>query len=200
MIYYIDHYQMTCKETRSEHGVFGRASFDYYNFRRKKVTDKINEEIEYYENTTYAKVQPLSEYLVYLRNRIGMDRVEQTCVAHYYDHSGNKMEIQKMNMDEYAKDMDIMMFRKPWNKLKEFHKIMKIKEYINNLEYGTKAKTKNIIANKEHLKTELCNGLKAKKFGKNKAEIIYDQENMNILSIDCLVFQKKTGLYQIEWD
>lgn len=176
------------------------TSFDYYNFRKKKVTEKINEEIEYYEDTEYAKVQPLCEYLLYLRNRIGIDQVEKTCVAHYYDNSGNKMEIQKMNMDEYAKDMDIMVFRKPWNKLKEFHKIMKIKEYINNLEFGKKAKSKDITTNKEHLKTELCDGLKAKKFGKNKAEIVYDHENMNILSIDCLVYQKKTGLYQIDWD
>ena len=95
----------------------------------------------------YFNVHPVKEYLGYLKGRIGMDKVETITMMHY-DNLGNKCEIKKMNLDEYAKDMDVFVFKRPWNKLREFHKIMKIKEFINNLEYGKKTKEKDIIKNK----------------------------------------------------
>jgi hypothetical protein len=173
--------------------------FDYYSFRKKTVTDKINEEIAFYENSNYHNVHPIKEYLIYLKNRIGTNRVEPTTMMHY-DNSGNKQEIKIMNLDEYTKEINIMEFKKPWNKLREFQKIMKIKEYIDDLEYGKKANQKDIIKNKKFIKEEICFGLKNKKFGKNKSEILYDQKNMTIMSISSLNYNKKTGLYELDWD
>ncbi|XWV24909.1 hypothetical protein QJ856_gp0872 [Tupanvirus deep ocean] len=175
------------------------SNFDYYSFRVKTVTDKINEEIAFYESCEYNNVHPIKDYLTYLKSRIGIDKIETTTMMHY-DNLGNKREIKKMNMDEYAKDMDIFVFKRPWNKLREFHKIMKIKEFIDSLEYGKKAKQKDIKKNKEYLKEEICGGLRNKRFGKNKSEVVYDQENMVILSISSLDYNKKTGLYEIDWD
>jgi hypothetical protein len=175
------------------------SNFDYYSFRIRAVTDKINEEIAFYENCDYFNVYPIKDYLVYLKSRIGTDKAEMTTMTHY-DNSGNKREIKKLNMDEYTKDLDVFVFKKPWNKLREFHKIMKIKEYVDNLAYNIKTKQKNILKNKEYLKEEICMGIKNKKFGKNKSEIIYDQEKMTIMSISSLDYNKKTGLYVIDWD
>ena len=103
-------------------------------------------------------------------------------------------------MDEYAKDMDIFVFKKPWNKLREFHKIMKIKQFVDALEFGHKAKEKDITKNKAYIIEEICAGLKNKKFCKNKSEVVYDQEEMKIMSISSVDYNKKTGLYEIDWD
>lgn len=175
------------------------TNFDYYSYRINSVTEKINEELDFYENSEYSKTEPINEYITYLRGRITLSKPASAPITHY-DRSGNKCELSKMNMDEYVKDMDILVFRKPWNKLKEFHKIMKIKEFVDNLTYGKKAKQSSIDKNKEFLKKEICGGLKTKKFCKNKSEIVYDEINMIITSISSVDFNKKTGLYDLDWD
>lgn len=175
------------------------TTFDYYSFRIKNVSDKITEEITFYENCEYVGVPPLNKYLVYLKCRLGIDKQEMTTMMHY-DGAGNKCEIKKMNLDEYAKDMDIYMFKRPWNKLREFHKIMKIKEYVDTLKFGKNADKQDIIRNKEFLKKEICDGIKNKKFGKNKSEVTYDEEKMVITAISSLDFNKKNGIYDIDWD
>lgn len=175
------------------------SNFNYYDYRIKMVTDKINEEIDFYENCDYHDVFIINDYLTYLKNRIGTNKIETTTITHY-DNFGNRHEVKKMNMNEYNKDIDNIMFNKPWMKLREFHKIMKIKEYVNNLEYGKKVKEKDILKNKKYLIDEICSGLKNKKFCKNKSEIIYDQKNMSILSISSVDYKKKTGLYEVDWD
>lgn len=174
-------------------------NFDYYKFQIDCGIEKINEEIEFYTNCSYANIYPINEYLIYLKYRIGIDRIEPTSMNHY-DKAGNKCEIKKMNMDEYGKDLNIMVYKKSWTKLREFHKIMKIKEYIDGLTFGKKCKQKDIDKNKKYLKQEICAGLKTKKFGKNKAVVDYDQDKMVITSITCLEYNKKTGLYEIDWD
>ena len=105
-----------------------------------------------------------------------------------------------MNMDEYSKDIDIFVFKRPWNKLREIHKIMKIKEFVDEIIYKKVVKEVDIKKNKEYLKIELCKGVKEKKYTKNKNEIAYDMESMKIISIGCLILNKKKGLYNIVWD
>jgi len=175
------------------------TNFDYYEFQATLAIDKIQEEIAFYEASSYANCYPFRDYLLYLRSRIGIDKPKENSM-YRYDGTGNKREIKKMNIDEYSKDIDVMMFNRPWKKLKEFHKIMKIKEFIDILTFGKKAKPKKIAENKKYIQDEICNGLKTKKFNKNKSEIVYDQKNMKIISISCLDFNKKNGLYNIDWD
>lgn len=174
-------------------------NFDYYDFRIKNVIGKINEEIAFYEKCTYANVYPVNEYIQYLRKRIGKNEPINNAITNYNKYSG-KNEIKKMNMDEYVKDIDLVTYSRPWNKLKEIHRAVKIKEFIDNLDYSPKLKPTKINKNKEYLKEQLCLGLKEKKFAKNKSEIIYDQEYTIILSISCLEYNKKTRLYEIDWD
>lgn len=161
-------------------------NFDYYNFQIKYVTEKINKEIDFYQKSEFNDVYPFDEYLIYLKNRLGIDKEEK------YNYNYGKAEFQKMNLDEYSKDMDILVFQKPWNKLREFHKIMKIKEYIDNLVIKKQ--------NKKYLKDELEKGLKEKRFTKNKSSVIYDSENMIIEEISCMIYNKKSKTYTIDWN
>lgn len=172
------------------------GNFDYYTYHIKSVTNKINQEIIFYENCEYKDVPFVKEYLSYLKNRIGLDKqIKNTSTK---NNMGN-YTIKKLDLNEYVKDMDILTFKKPWCKLREFHKLMKIREYVENLNYGKIGK-KRIEENRRYIKEELCLGIKSKKFGKNKCEIIYDKESMSIKSISCLKFDSKTGLYKIDWD
>ena len=175
------------------------VNFDYYNFRIKHASEEIKEEIDFFENHYYSWVPPLSEYVIYLMGRISTNKPVISHINHY-DKAGNKCEIQKMNRDEYLKDIDIITYRRPWNKLKDVHKLTKIKEFVDELEYKKKIKSIEITKNREFLAKEIYNGLKNKKFGKNKSQIDYDQENRTITSISCIEYNKKTGVYDIDWD
>ena len=170
----------------------------YYDYRKEYVINKINDEINFYENCEYANYPSIKQYLQYLKNRIGTDKIETSFVTHY-DKAGNKQEIKKMNLEEYVKNIDIDTFTKPWNKLKEIHKMMKIKEYVDNLDYGNETRKSQITKNKDYLKREICEGLKDKKFAKNKSVIEYDSKNMMITSISCLEYNDEIGLYEIDW-
>lgn len=175
------------------------SNFDYYNFQRNSVIEIITNEIEFYENSEYHNLYPINDYLTYLKNRIGIDKPIIMPLVRY-DGIGNRCEIKKMDLDEYVKDMDVYVFKKQWQKLREFHKIMKIKEWVDSLPFNEKNTLGTVQENKDYLKTELCNGLKTKKFCKGKCKIIYDTEKMKIVSISSVVYNKKRGLYAIKWD
>lgn len=175
------------------------TGFDFHKFRIDNITAKIKEEVIFYEKFPCTKIMPFVEYIDYLKNRIGINLP----VAHpivRYDRTGKKYEIKKLNMDEYTKEIDVYTFRRPWTKLREFHKIMKIKEYVNELSYNNKTEKGIIERNRQNLQKKLCQGLKDKKFGKGKCEIVYDQELMKIISISCVYYDKRKGLYVVDWD
>lgn len=98
----------------------------------------------------------------------------------------NTVQQQKDNM---FKEMDKYTYRKQWNKLLAFHKIVKLKEYI-------KENVKD-----ETMQTELIENLtKYAEEGRinTKKYIIYDPNAEKILSMPCLTidFEKKT--YQLK--
>lgn len=183
-------------------------NFNYYAFQKKIVIDKIREEIDFLTSDKYSNLKPIYDYICYLKKRIGID---DNIVTSYSNDKKNKSNttkklynqdfgIKTMNLEEYVKDIDIVTFQKPWNKLKEFHKIMKIKEYISELKYNKKINKNKIESNKKKIIKDIIHGLRNKKFTKGKSEIIYDQNEMKILSIDCIEFNKKTGLYSVDFE
>jgi hypothetical protein len=76
------------------------------------------------------------------------------------------------------------LFLKPWNKLNQIHKVIKIKEFLNNLE--CQAKEKDI------LKEQLIDLVKNKK----KVKFTYDESKGKLISISALSFSN--GKYLIE--
>ena len=81
---------------------------------------------------------------------------------------------------ENTKYSDEYIYRKPWNKLNNIHKIIKIKEFINNIKSDD-------MDMKQNLKTKLINMIKERKITK-KTDINYDMVNGNILSIPILQY------------
>jgi phosphatidate phosphatase PAH1 len=83
------------------------------------------------------------------------------------------------------KIMEENLYNKSWSKLNAIHKIIKIKEFVNNIKIDN-------INDKEKLKDELVDLVKSKILTK-KDKITYDEENGKIISIKNL--QYKDGKY-----
>lgn len=170
------------------------ALFDYYSFQTKLAIEKINEETQFYKNSEYAGLPFINDYVTYLETRVG----KQSKTNYKFNFTANRPVVKKMDMDEYAKDMQELAFARPWNKLKEVHRVMKITEFVDGLKY--KSNSKNPDKNRQYLKDELIDGVKTKKFTKNKNVIEYDEANMCITSMDCVYYNKKKHKYEIEWE
>lgn len=77
------------------------------------------------------------------------------------------------------------LYTKPWNKLNQIHKIIKIKEFINTLDIKE--------MDKDELKDELIELVKDKK---KKYKINYDEDKGKIINIASLTFVD--GKYKIQ--
>lgn len=159
--------------------------FDYYALKIKHAKEQVLEEIQFYKDQKYPEIP---EYVEYLETRIGLGPV---IVSKYQSAKG----YQKMDMSEYSKDMNNMMFKKPWRNLNYFYKQMKMKQFIDDLPYEISENEARL--NREYLLDEITKGFKNKKFGVNKNLIDYDHENTKISSISC-IYPKK-GSYVIRW-
>ena len=82
--------------------------------------------------------------------------------------------------DSDVKYSDDYIYRKSWNKLNSIHKIIKIKEFVNNLQSDD-------IEMKKNLKIKLVNMIKDKQLTK-KNDINYDSTNGCVLSIPILQY------------
>ena len=93
-------------------------------------------------------------------------------------------EIEPLNLtiesETEVKYSDEYIYKKPWNKLNSIHKIIKVKEFVNNLHSDD-------IEMKKNLKIKLVNMIKERKITK-KTDINYDMVNGNIISIPILQY------------
>ena len=79
------------------------------------------------------------------------------------------------------------MYKKPWNKLNPIHKVLKIKEFINNL-------TNISDDEKDKLKEELIQLVKTKVLYK-KEKVNYDENNGKIISLINLQYKNNKYIY-----
>lgn len=90
--------------------------------------------------------------------------------------------------DSDTKYSDEYIYRKTWSKLNSIHKIIKIKEFINNLSTDNKVK--------DNLKKQFIQLIKDKKITK-KNDINYDMTNGIILSIPMLQYKDNKYIINI---
>ena len=171
--------------------------FDYYEFRIRTVKNRIAYELNFMENSRLSTIEPFLSYTEYIKNRIGLDKVDPKDI-HIYDDKGNLSIMQKIDKD-YLIEQNDNTYSQPWKKLRQFHREHKITEYIDKLKYSKKIPKKTVTENKKYIKDKILWGLKNKCFCKNKSIIDYDQKLMIILSISCIKLNKKTQLYDVNW-
>lgn len=144
-----------------------------YNFEKIKVL--LN--IKYYKNLINVcnKNNINSSFLENKKNNL-MGQINNDNVSSG-EHNITETDIISENID--------YLYTKSWNKLNQIHKVIKIKEYINNLEISEHAK--------EELREHLIDMIKDKK---KKNKINYDEVKCKIINITSLVFVD--GKYKIE--
>jgi hypothetical protein len=134
--------------------------------------------------------------LTYIKNRI--HNVDLVCV-NTYDRFGGQIEMKKMNATEYSKDLESIVYKREWAKLKDFHKKTKIKEFIDSLVYPETINKQDATKNRKFLFKTICKGLSDKKFKKRMNIVTYNKAEMKIEDMECIVYNKKALKYQIEW-
>jgi hypothetical protein len=85
-------------------------------------------------------------------------------------------------------NVDDFVYKKPWNKLNIIHKIIKMKEFVNELKIEDNEM-------KKHLKTQLVSMLKNKKLTK-KSDVDYDAVNGKIITVHSLQCKNNTYNFQ----
>jgi hypothetical protein len=93
----------------------------------------------------------------------------------------NKLNEKTTDSDSITKSdtcsaYDVNLYKKPWTKLNIIHKIIKIKEYVDNMEKLSNNK-------KTEMKDELINLVKTKILTK-KDKVNYDEINGFVISIN----------------
>lgn len=122
----------------------------------------------------------INEHLNILNNFNITETVNNTTENNQNDiNSDNSPPTEEINTtsDEYN------LYKKAWSKLNAIHKILKIKEFVNNL--NIKSDTE-----KQTLKENLINLIKNKTLTK-KGKIIYDEINGKIISIPDLQYNNE---------
>ena len=174
------------------------ARFDYYRYRLNSVKADVERELDFMMSSPVFMEEPYAGYLEYIKKKLGVDKFDPKEI-HVYDEKGNLSIMQKVDK-EYIKQQSDDMYSRPWGKIRIYHKKLKIDQFVNNLKYSSKVSDKKIHKNRSEIIEKLYWGLSNKCFCKNKSVITYDAEEMVIKSISCLSYNKKTRLYEIEWD
>lgn len=91
-------------------------------------------------------------------------------------NEATESELETVTESEILQKDISYLFKKPWTKLSNIHKIVKIKEYIRGLNYSSSVKSK--------IEKNLMKLLKSKKL--KKEDFIYDEDMGRIISIHNL--------------
>lgn len=86
-----------------------------------------------------------------------------------------------------VKEIEKYMYKKPWHRLNNIHKINKLEEYIKD----------NLDTQQEEILEELIDLVKKRKINTKKA-VDYDYEKEKIISIHVLKYNKKDKMYEIK--
>jgi hypothetical protein len=138
-----------------------------------------NLELKYYTSlhNTLNKNNTEIEWLKIHINKLNGILTTDTETIKKNDKTDTIISIQQPNDND--------LFKKSWTKLNLIHKVIKIKEFVNNIKIDTEI-------DRENLKDELISLVKTKVLTK-KDKIIYDEENGKIISLVNL--QYKDGKY-----
>lgn len=144
----------------------------------------------YYENlvSQMKKNKIDTEYLVNIINNMNTSEIENNIQTELKSDITIQSELKSdiaIQSEINIRSEDEYLYRKPWNKLNNIHKMIKIKEFVNNLHITNENE-------KTELKNNLIKMIKEKKLSK-KNSVEYDETNGRIVSIPNL--QVKNNIY-----
>jgi hypothetical protein len=121
-----------------------------------------NLNLQYYNNITqYMKKHEISNSAI---------------ISYFNKLNENTTDSDSITKSETCSAYDVNLYKKPWAKLNIIHKIIKIKEYVDNMEKLSNNK-------KTEMKDELINLVKTKILTK-KDKVNYDEINGFVISIN----------------
>jgi len=109
---------------------------------------------------------------------INCENIKKKLIKLNNKNQENNLSEQKNKITTEATETIDYLYLKPWTKLTQIHKVIKIKEFVNNLDISNQN-------DKEELKEKLIDQIKEKK--KNKVN--YDETKGKITSINNLSFE-----------
>ncbi len=141
----------------------------------------------------YAKINGEIECLKSGEKTFGLTDLEiGTRIELLENILGNKVCVRKVTMQEQKnnmfKEIEQYTYKKQWNKLLAFHKIVKLKEFVKE-KYGEGTMQEEII-----VKMSQCindGKINTKKF------VIYDPNAEKILSMSCLEVDTTNNTYKL---
>jgi hypothetical protein len=160
-------------------------SFEIENIRINNFNRKIKNELDYLKNKDNLNIisnssdQNIAERIELLE-KILLESIEMP---------NKKEESLKQKKDNLFTEIDKYTYKKQWNKLPSFHKIVKLKEFVKQI-YG-----------EGDFQDELCEELSLyANEGKinTKKYVIYDPNLEKILSIPVLVVDLLKKTYQLK--
>lgn len=157
---------------------------EYQERRKHDIHDRVQLELQFCRGHIYANTSCLQEMIAYLETRIG---------AQY----NRQREVLRYDQAEYSQFADELVYKKPWAKLKDIHKTIKMREYVKILAYEDQSH-RQIRQNREQVLADLEQGLRDKRMNKNGCAVDYNEELMCIEDIPAVV-KRSNGLYKVRW-
>jgi hypothetical protein len=174
--------------------------FDIYEFHQSFTQQYLQKEITFFEKSEFPNPL-LWDHLERLNNRriknVSLsDTNDNNNTAMFLDTSTKRFQLKKIDVSDYNSYMDDYVYKKPWSRLREFHRIVKMREYINELPYDNSVSAERIKKNKDIIIVELIKVLRSKELSKKKNQVTYDIEQMKITEIGCISLNDK-NIYEI---
>lgn len=193
------------REFRSE----TKYNYDSNSFYNNWTQRSINYEIDFLQKAVHRKLwnnEYFNERIQELQREISQRNakpiLKDNKIVYQLDMSGKRPKVNEVKTNEFEVYENELQFKKPWQRLKDFHRLAKIKEYVDQLEYHESVKKSRIDRNRKKIMNRLEEAMKDKKFNnaRKNSQIVYDQNEMKIKIITCVEYDKKKKKYVIDFD
>ena len=151
------------------------------NIRTANLTAKFQNELDYLNNTNSLNI---------FTNGQETDlELRKQQLESIINNNQDKITINTTSAkDELFKEIDKYTYKKQWNKLLAFHKIVKIKEYVKETVKDNELQEEIILKLSDYASQGRIN---------TKKYVVYDPNLEKILSFPCLVVDNEKKTYQI---
>jgi hypothetical protein len=153
------------------------------------ITNKLD--LKYYKGLRYflskngIELDWLNEYIEILCKKIQDDKNSESLTEKKKEQTYQIQSSETENHKQIFSDEEL--YKKPWVKLNSIHKILKIKEFVNNLKIDSEQ-------DRVALKDELVTLVKIKILTK-KEKVKYDEVNGKIISLTNLQYKNCKYFY-----